>query len=131
MKISHSKDSWSASGIIRRDFRHSNDGPEEIPARGKRSKKKERKPRVGCAANNGGSHIYVWVRCLTQRHKFTRDETGWHAEKIPGEFLESFKKVCLGCNKRDVSRRSGGYKPLPEQIYDTYYDTDFRNYWWR
>lgn len=55
MRISRDRDSWKARGILRRDFRHSHDGPEAAPHRSKP------KPKQWCRGIEGRLHVPVFV----------------------------------------------------------------------
>jgi hypothetical protein len=54
MRISQDTDSWKASGILRRDFRHTHNGPEVDRHKGQRKKTKVRK-------HIGHKHVFVDV----------------------------------------------------------------------
>src|SRR5688572_6444709 len=90
-------DSWAASGIIRRDFRHSHDGPEEMPHRRKRRGKGHEKPRgKGCPARKGEdsrAHVYVWIEYFGKEWSYygaypTKRDVHW------------YDKVCVGCGHK-------------------------------
>jgi hypothetical protein len=81
-------DNWNARGIIRRDFRHSHDGPEVIRHRKKKNKKAYK--RKGCPGNNGGAHVYVWTT-----------ETAWDDWWSKWNFEDKYEyHVCCGCKAR-------------------------------
>ena len=77
MRISKDKDSWKASGVIRRDFRRSHDGPEVIRSRNKRKNLKR-----WCRGKEGKEHDFVVVP--------KRYEYSW---------FTSTKYVCTVCGK--------------------------------
>lgn len=56
MKLSHDDSSWKASGIKRRDFRHTHDGPEVPRHQGKKNRRK------WCRGKVGREHQLVRVR---------------------------------------------------------------------
>lgn len=101
--IKEDNDSWAAGGIIRRDFRHSHDGPEELPARGL-SKKKKKPHYKGCPERNGGAHVYVWIQYNGQSRIWAYDTA--RQNYVPGRTrpVTWHEKVCVGCghvrNKR-------------------------------
>jgi hypothetical protein len=55
--LAEDRDSWKAGGIIRRDFRHTHDGP-EVPRHRRRRTKAERR---GCHGKAGRAHTTVLV----------------------------------------------------------------------
>ena len=57
MRLSKDKDSWKASGVIRRDFRSEHGGPEVPPHRRKRTKDSKR----FCRGKPGRQHIPVRI----------------------------------------------------------------------
>lgn len=70
MRISQDSSSWKAGGIIRRDFRHSHDGPEVPRYRAKRQSNKWCRRRAGVQHNfnerferNHGFYTEVITRC--------------------------------------------------------------------
>jgi hypothetical protein len=122
--LKEDSDSWAAGGVKRRDFRHSHDGPEEIPIRGKRSK--GRKPKAkGCPARVGEekkAHIYVWVEYhgVDWYHKMIDDEWRFGYYRIVWYNYE-----CVGCGH--VNNRRFWWSPPPEQVYSVVRDAgEFR-----
>lgn len=84
-----------SSGIARRDFRHANGGPEELPAKtlGKPKKSKSK----GCPENNGGQHVYVVVG-----EEWNLNAPRWYRN---GKDVYIHKFImCIGCGKRKRSR---------------------------
>src|SRR5688572_26035319 len=79
MKISEDKDSWKAGGILRRDFRHTHDEPEEIPHK----KKGNHKANKWCRKKVGQEHDYS----QTQINQYRK--------------MRSIYKICSRCGKRD------------------------------
>lgn len=104
--ISEDNDSWAAGGIKRRDFRHSHDGPEELPARG--VSKKKRKPHFkGCPERGGGAHIYVWIQFNGQRRLWYQDtDRGWTPGKTKP--VTWYERLCVGCDHRNTKRYPWG-----------------------
>lgn len=83
-------DSYSARGIIVRDFRHTHDGGhEEAPHRKKKGKKRPPK-KSGCPGNDGRAHIYVWTTETAYDDWWTRH---WGLGRY--EYY-----VCCGCKCR-------------------------------
>lgn len=70
---------YKQSNIDRRDFRHSHDDTEHIVP----SKKKKPKPKKGCSANDGNTHVYEWFKV------YYKD----------GFIFEALEKICVGCEK--------------------------------
>lgn len=89
---------------VRRDFRQSHDGPEELPHRPKRGKVSVK--HQGCEGNDGGAHVYVWIERI-----FTRKS--WRDPSIDVEHTYYYK-ICIGCNKRGKSAWT-----RPHNIYQT------------
>lgn len=86
-----------SSGIARRDFRHANGGPEELPDKTLGKKRNKKKKCKGCPENDGGPHIYEVVGEI-----WNLNAPSW---------LRSNRKVyihkflmCVGCGKRKRSR---------------------------
>lgn len=79
---------WNLSGIAKRDFRHSKDGPEEIKGRPKRKSK-------WCKGKEGREHRYEQV--LWYSHKYT-DSLG--NERVSN----TYRWVCQGCGKRSYGK---------------------------
>lgn len=73
---------WRTRGIIRRDFRASKDGPEELPAKslGKKNKKK------WCKGKKGVEHVLVEKVSRTYTH---RNATTTY-----------YSRVCKNCSKQ-------------------------------
>jgi len=90
-KVSADRDSWNAAGVIRRDFRSSHDGPEEIPA----GRKKKSKKLDGCPANDMNRHIYIMQAPIYETSIYPLG-TGRFLTTIMGAIY----KVCCGCDKR-------------------------------
>lgn len=70
-------DSWKARGLIKRDFQHSHDGPEEIPHRSNKSDKKQ-----WCRRKEGRVHDF--------------------SEKVETQYGPKMKRVyhvCVACGK--------------------------------
>lgn len=79
MKISHDDDSWNASGVKRRDFRHDHSSP-EIP----RHKGKKKNTKKWCKGKIG------------VRHKFSREQKSFKFASISWSWIE---KTCTVCGK--------------------------------
>lgn len=71
MRISRDRDSWKAHGILRRDFRHTHDGPDEMPHRS------PSKPKQWCRGKVGRAHV---------------------PGRVPGKFYDH--DACVACGKR-------------------------------
>lgn len=83
-------DSYSARGIMVRDFRHTHDGGyEETPHRKKKNYQK--KIRKGCPGNNNGAHVYVWTA------EFAWDYY-WEKYFFGANRYEYY--ICCGCKGR-------------------------------
>jgi len=78
-----------SGGLARRNFRHANGGPEELPAKTLGKRKKRAVPR-GCPENDGGAHVYAV--CLIT------------IAGIRGPYTYRSTR-CIGCGKR--KRRQG------------------------
>lgn len=81
MRISEDSDSWKAGGILYRDFRHTHDGPEELPHKKKGDPKKNK----WCRKKVGQEHDYS----QTQINQYRR--------------MRSIYSICSRCGKRDHS----------------------------
>lgn len=78
--LKENSDSWSATSIIRRDFRHSHDGTEETPHRKKKGKATPKK-KPGCPGNDGNAHIYVWIGA-----RFMPTPIGRYVDKVSSKW---------------------------------------------
>ncbi len=68
-RIRKDKTSWKASSVIKRDFQHSHNGPNEMPP--PRRKKNKRK---WCKGKKGVKHDYQWVSKTINPHtQFERE----------------------------------------------------------
>jgi hypothetical protein len=114
MRLKEDTDSWKAGGIIRRDFRHTHDGPEVARGHAKRKLRKtprQRKPFC--------KHVWVEV----SQAEYRRYEGGfggwpWWLYASPEAFYADRASyttyfVCAGClqtrSKVDEGRRSYVY----------------------
>lgn len=113
-------DSWAAGGIIRRDFKHSHDGPEEMPHK-KRGRGKTKKHYKGCPERDGKAHVYVWVEYFGKEWGYGRNEYGDLIQKKRD--VHWFDKVCIGCGHKnnriydwgyDFNTRQGHARTKPE-----------------
>lgn len=92
-------DSWAAGGIIRRDFRHTHAGPEELPHKGKRGKAKRGKRYKGCPERDGGAHVYVWIEYFGKEWGWASDGRRNLVQKKKD--VHWFEKVCIGCGHKN------------------------------
>lgn len=84
------ENSWSYSGVKRRDFRADGSGPEEIPHRS--SSKKKSKPRKGCPENGHKAHVYSRIESVEEiSTPATKRVPGWVAT------FTVFRTTCVGC----------------------------------
>lgn len=108
MATGREDDDWSTNGLIRRDFRQDRGNP-EVPRHRKKSRGKgKEKPREGCPENDNNSHVYVWVKYVTQ---ISNGRSYFH-----------YQKECVGCRKRT---KVGSWAFKPNEVYAVY----TRPYW--
>lgn len=82
----HCDDDWKLSGIAKRDFQHSKDGPEVIEGRPKKKSKSKR----WCKGKEGREHRYEQVIWYTYNY---RDDDGNARQR------HTYRWVCQGCGK--------------------------------
>lgn len=70
MRLKEDSSSWRSSGITRRDFRHSHDGPEVD-----QSKRKPKKARTRI------DHKHIWEK--VEKPKLSRGEIRWYEMHYP------------------------------------------------
>ncbi|WMI33516.1 hypothetical protein SEA_PHREDRICK_139 [Streptomyces phage Phredrick] len=90
MRLKENDDSWHASGVIHRDFRHSGDGPEEVG--GPRAKRGSRKK--WCKRKVGREHKYE----KTGMSFLWKDMYPWQTRD---EWRTSFKCTVCGHTKTE------------------------------
>lgn len=92
MRLSAERDGWHADGVIRRDFRHTHDGP-EVPRRAKNRRKNIK----GCLAKGHSTcevEVFVW---RTDNFPYV-DEQG----RAVIRRREHLAARCGNCKRRDV-----------------------------
>lgn len=109
-------DSWAAGGIIRRDFRHSHDGPEEMPHK-KRGRDKTKKRYKGCPERDGRAHVYVWIEYFGKEWRMVE---GGH---LKSHEVHWYDRICVGCGHKNNRIYDWGWyyhrrSVPPEKVYE-------------